>query len=89
MISLDKITCLFFDQVNIYGNFRPGRDYAFAQSTELSTVFVDNTPPRPATRPGASVLLMQQEGSIMAGSQKTMGEANPWRGSDYRMAGIH
>ena len=37
-----KLACLFFDQVNIYGNFRGAKSGAPASSTELSTDIVDN-----------------------------------------------
>src|ERR1035437_263324 len=34
-------TCLFFDQVNIYANFRCRRRATWLSSTDLSTVIVD------------------------------------------------
>jgi hypothetical protein len=37
-----KLACLFFDQVNIYGNFRRTKSGRPASSTELSTDIVDN-----------------------------------------------
>jgi hypothetical protein len=37
-----KLACLFFDQVNIYGNFRRAKSGGPASSTELSTDIVDN-----------------------------------------------
>jgi hypothetical protein len=41
MKILIKTTCLFFDQVNIYGKFRCAKDVAPPPSTELSTDIVD------------------------------------------------
>src|ERR1700680_343296 len=39
---IKKETCLFFDQVNNYSNFRCPRQAAWPPSTDLSTVIVDN-----------------------------------------------
>src|SRR5277367_83623 len=36
-----KETCLFFDQINNYANFRSANDFQGLPSTDLSTVFVD------------------------------------------------
>src|ERR1700678_1585402 len=37
----DKVTCLFFDQVNNYSNFRCFNQVTWLPSTDLSTVIVD------------------------------------------------
>ena len=42
MKIIGKLTCLFFDQVNIYGKFCCVKDGAAPPSTELSTDIVDN-----------------------------------------------
>ena len=53
MIDIEKTLCLFFDQVNIYANYRRMNHVADVTSTDLSTVFVDKTgrenPRSPAT----------------------------------------
>jgi hypothetical protein len=41
MKLMKKLTCLFFDQVNIYGKFRCAKDVGGGPSTELSTDIVD------------------------------------------------
>ena len=38
-----KFTCLFFDQVNIYGQLLVTEEWSVGPSTELSTDFVDKT----------------------------------------------
>src|SRR6202043_3313927 len=37
----EKVTCLFFDQVNNYSNFRCRHQATWPPSTDLSTVIVD------------------------------------------------
>src|ERR1700721_4842525 len=37
----DKVSCLFFDQVNNYSNFRCFNQVTWLPSTDLSTVIVD------------------------------------------------
>ena len=39
-----KVTCLFFDQVNNYSNFRCANQATGQPSTDLSTIFVDKRP---------------------------------------------
>jgi hypothetical protein len=41
MKRFNKLTCSFFDQVNIYGKFRCAKDAAATPSTDLSTDIVD------------------------------------------------
>jgi hypothetical protein len=41
LIIKDKVTCLFFDQVNIYAKFRRANELRSNWSTDLSTDFVD------------------------------------------------
>jgi hypothetical protein len=51
-----KLTCLFFDQVNIQGQSCEGRSGAMPPSTELSTDAVDNITNVVGTRGSGSLL---------------------------------
>src|ERR1700678_1749711 len=58
----NKVTCLFFDQVNNYSNFRCLNQATWPPSTDLSTIIVDKYASGCRTRPYVEDLV--QNGAI-------------------------
>jgi hypothetical protein len=63
----DKVTCLFFDQVNNYSNFRCFNQVTWLPSTDLSTVIVDKRAMAAANGPIPEALRQNPSADNMIG----------------------